>query len=563
MSRDQRKHDLRRTLVSKNFGRERTATGEHRYVGKVTAAGHSVSIAITFPDLEFTRLPKVILLHPEQEAPNAVAHLSWAGELCFARNEDIVLDRYDVGGAALQCLELARRGLERALTHKNVQDEIAAEFPQHWLGAPFFYDVAAKRSVRAKLFAVPRSGDMVALLLTDRDAALKRLALDPQERARIESNAKPAFVLSTRTNLTFKRNFRQPDTLKAFLDWLDSECPGKRRMILEELAHPYPKPPAVIFINAPNGCVGISVKPSAFALKSAQRREGLLRLLDAQSASTQLIRYSGERIDLSHIFSRNMNNKKPLLNRRIALIGCGTIGSNLAKLLVQSGAGHEGGTLLLLDNQPLQPGNVGRHFLGLASIGEQKAVALKTELMRFFPDANFRAVTNEAVSYLDNLRDYELVIDATGEEALSFTINDYFVRLRAAGSAPDILHIHLFGNGVAAQALLVNSLGHACLKCQKPRPDPEGRWHNDPRKSGTRAIPTPAACGEGLFIAYGVAAPVMAAALALQLALDWNNGTPAPLLRTIRIEPESTVEVKNKSPAYTEGCPACGEYHKK
>ena len=108
MSRDQRKHDLRRTLVSKHFTRDRAATGEHRYIGKLTVAGRSVSVAITFPDLEFTRLPKVTLLHPELEAPNVVAHLSWSSELCFARNEDVVLDRYDVGGTALQCLEPAR-----------------------------------------------------------------------------------------------------------------------------------------------------------------------------------------------------------------------------------------------------------------------------------------------------------------------------------------------------------------------------------------------------------------------------------------------------------------------
>lgn len=563
MSRDQRKYDLRRTLVSNHFQRDRAATSDHRYVGTLAAAGRRVSVAITFPDLEFTRLPKVTLLHPEQEAPNAVAHLSWSGELCFARNEDIVLDRYDVGGTALQCLELARRAIERALTHKNVQDEIANEFPQHWLGVPFLYDVAARKSVRAKLFTVPRSGGSATLLLTDRITVLKRLVLDPKERQRIESSSVAAFVLLAHADLTFKRAFRQPDTLKAFLDWLESECPGKRRAILEELALPHPKLPAIIFVNAPNGCVGIAVNPSAVTLKSAQRREGLLQLLDVHSARTQLIRYSGERFDLSHVFSRNMNNQKPLLTRRIALIGCGTIGGHLAKLLVQSGAGHEGGTLLLLDNQLLQPGNVGRHFLGLPSVGELKAVALKAELARFFPEANIHAVTSDAVNYLDNLRGYELVIDATGEEALSFAINDYFVRLRAGGDAPDVLHIHLFGNGVAAQALLVNSLDHACLKCQKPRPDPDGRWHNDPRKPGTRATPTLAACGEGLFIAYGAAAPVMAAALALQLALDWNNGTPAPLLRTIRVEPESTKEVKNKSPSYTDGCPACGEYHKK
>jgi molybdopterin/thiamine biosynthesis adenylyltransferase len=558
MSRHQRKYDLRRTLVSHGFKRDRASTDEFRYVGKLRAAGRAISVAITFPDLEFTRLPKATLLHPEQEAPNVVAHLSTSGDLCFARDEDIVLDRYNVGGTALLCLELAQRGLERALTHKHVEDEIAGEFPQHWDGSSFFYDVAAKQSAPAKLFTVPRGGRHAVLLLTDRASVLKRLVPDSGERKPIESRVAPAFVLSAPVNLTFKRDFRHPSTLKEFLDWLESVYAGQSQTVLEELARPNPKPPATIFIQAPNGCVGIRIAPKALAVTSAQRRQGLVKLLQAQAPKTRVERYSGARFDLSHIFSRNMNNQKPLLRRRIALIGCGTIGSHLAKLLVQSGAAHEDGTLLLLDNQTLRPGNVGRHYLGLPSVGELKATALKRQLKGLFPDANILDVATDAVSYLGNLRGCELVIDATGEEALSFSINDYFVGLRTKGAAPDVLHVRLFGNGVAAQALLVNGFDYACLKCRKPKP--EGKWYDDPRKTGVEATPMPAACGEGLFIAYGVAAPVMAAAVALQLVLDWNSGTPAPLLRTVRVDPSATVEVKNKSPRRTEGCPACGQY---
>lgn len=197
----------------------------------------------------------------------------------------------------------------------------------------------------------------------------------------------------------------------------------------------------------------------------------------------------------------------------------------------------------------------------MPNIGEAKAHALKAELFRGFPDANIQPVDADAGSYLSNLDGSDLVIDATGEEALSFSINHYFVRLRAQGTAPDVLHVWLFGNGDAGQAILVTDFEHACLKCQRPVAD--GKWHNDPMKGGVKAVPTPAACGEGLYIAYGVAAPVMAAALALQLALDWNSGHPEPLLRTIRVNPKSTIEVKNKSPSYSEGCPACGEFHKK
>ena len=127
----QRAKDLYRTLAHKGFRRDRTHTGAHRYEGKLIAAGRKVAVAIEFGDLEFTRLPKLTLLNPHNEAAQVVAHLEASGVLCFARNEDLVLDRYNVGGTALMCLELARRGLERALTltHKRLQEEIAQEFP--------------------------------------------------------------------------------------------------------------------------------------------------------------------------------------------------------------------------------------------------------------------------------------------------------------------------------------------------------------------------------------------------------------------------------------------------
>ena len=129
--------------------------------------GREVGVAIEFRDLEFTRLPKLTLLNPDDEAPQVVAHLEASGALCFARNEDLVLDRYNVGGTTLMCLELARRGLERALTHKRLQDEIAQEFPQHWFGKTFYYDVVGMEHVRAKLYTVPRDDSPSLLFLAE------------------------------------------------------------------------------------------------------------------------------------------------------------------------------------------------------------------------------------------------------------------------------------------------------------------------------------------------------------------------------------------------------------
>lgn len=554
-----RAKDLLRTLAPKGFKRDRSETKAYRYTGRLKVAGRDVSVSITFPDLELTHLPELTLLNPEQEAPHVVAHLTASGALCFARNEDLVLDRYDVGGTALMCLELARRGLERALTHKHLEQEIAQEFPQHWLGMPFYCDIAATEHDRAKLYLVPRNREPGRFLLADREDVLKRLLPDEAARRKVIASSRPAFVFRSNADLTFGRDHRQPQTLDAFIAWLESMMPNTGNRAVNELTGRFPDHLVSLFVNAPNGCVGILVDANQPILKGAQRRRGLQRIAHANLAKIGVQRYSGTRIDLPFIFRRNMNGHTPLIDRRIALVGCGTIGSHLAKFLVQSGAGHDDGTLLLLDNQTLEPGNVGRHYLGTTSIGDSKPGALKAAILRQFPEANILPMATHAEGFFEILAGYDLIVDATGEEALSMSINHHFVaHRRNHETAPDVLHVHLFGNGAAAQALLVDGSDFACLKCLKP--DHYGNWRFSPLKSGVAPSQSVAACGEAQYIAYGVAAPAMAAALALQLILDWNSGTPTPRMRTFRIEKKDTQEVNDKNPDRSSRCVACGNH---
>lgn len=552
----ERARDLFHTLAHKGFRRDRTRTGTHRFTGEFSVVGREVGVAIEFRDLEFARLPKLTLLNPDDEAPEVVAHLQASGALCFARNEDLVLDRYEVGGTALMCLELARRGLERALTHKRLQGEIAQEFPQHWFGRNFYHDVAGTAHAGAKLYSVPRDGASALLLLADADEKLKRLVPAKADRGRIAAASRRAFVFRSDSELTFMPGFRQPRTLEEFLAWLETMVPGGTERALKELSSGFPGAPVPLFVRAENGCVGISVSANAAPLRGAQRREGFRRIARAGAGRIEVERYSGARIDLPAIFGRNMHKQSPLTGRRIALIGCGTIGSHLAKFFVQNGAGHEGGGLLLVDDQSFEPGNVGRHYLGTACVGEWKAEALKRELQRHFAEAHIRAVRADAVGLSASLASYELVVDATGEEGVSLALNhDFVARRREEERTPDVIHVWLFGNGVAGQALLVDGPQFGCFKCLKP--DHGGQWRYDPLKSGTAVEQTAAACGEAQYIAYGVAAPAMAAALGLQLVLDWNSGSPGPRLRTVSVEKKATVEVKDRNPPPSDRCPAC------
>ena len=126
---------------------------------------------------------------------------------------------------------------------------------------------------------------------------------------------------------------------------------------------------------------------------------------------------------------------------------------------------------------------------------------------------------------------------------------------RRVGKAPAVLHVWLMGNGDAAQALLVTSSEHACYKCLRVGHD--GQWRFNPLLPDHKPELVFGPCGEGMFMAYGVAAPVIAAGLGLQVTLDWAAGNAKPYFRTICIDIRTTRPIKSQNASRQEGCPAC------
>ena len=80
------------------------------------------------------------------------------------------------------------------------------------------------------------------------------------------------------------------------------------------------------------------------------------------------------------------------------LIGCGSLGSHLARALCDSGYGN----LTLVDNDILSVGNIARHACGFESVGLAKAKALKTALERSNPNVACAARDEDANVMLGN-----------------------------------------------------------------------------------------------------------------------------------------------------------------
>ena len=70
-----------------------------------------------------------------------------------------------------------------------------------------------------------------------------------------------------------------------------------------------------------------------------------------------------------------------LEDKTVAILGCGSLGSTVARQLLQSGVGK----LILIDPDTLGWQNIGRHELGAQSVDQNKATALGEHLRSRFP----------------------------------------------------------------------------------------------------------------------------------------------------------------------------------
>ena len=152
--------------------------------------------------------------------------------------------------------------------------------------------------------------------------------------------------------------------------------------------------------------------------------------------------------------------QKKLLEARIAIIGAGAPGGQMALSLAASGIG----TLDLYDDDLVELSNLHRqtHF-AMNDIGKQKVVALKSRIADINPDIRVNAFC-ERWSGREKAEGLHLILDGTDNFETRFAMNDW-----------SLLHgVPLITGAVAAwqgQAMLVNDPktdSSPCYRCYVP-----------------------------------------------------------------------------------------------
>ncbi len=550
--------EIHSALCDIGFSRVYDQRAKCLYTGVLDETGLNVPVSIEVSDFDFVLYPNIKISPrfalPDRKIPHV---LGVDRSVCYYARGAIVLDRYDPAGTVLQCLRKCEDVIRKALRGK-LNEDFADEFGFYWSSVNSLVDLPADATGKAsvKYIRLDPIREPIPVLAKDNSWLWSR---DPVKGD--EGQGESALIVQTNVALSINPNSKWPPEnvteLNRWLGWNDPALMGK----LEEAIAKSDGSVALLAIRAPNGLFLCRASlPSAYQRKEflQNRRKQLPKVITSIGSKISVERINSAPADSDYIFGRNLKGSANLAGKRILLVGCGTIGSFLAQQLAQCGAGSKEGELTLVDADRLYPANLGRHLLGAPYLYELKASACSEFIKEQLPPLNIRALTTYAEGIEIGPGHYDLVIDATGEEALSLALNDRAVRTRP--TSPAHLFVWLEGNGAIAKSILTGAGDYACLKCLKPRLSQPPR-HKTLKSEEAVVVEYNAACGDGGYVPFPVSRSIGAAAMACDHVLDWANGVHGDRFRSRTFDNAKAYNIPDSSPQRSVDCPACGRTH--
>jgi molybdopterin/thiamine biosynthesis adenylyltransferase len=538
-----------RELADRGFVAAGFRGGARLFRGQLANPRGRLPVMLHISDWDFLEYPSIWVLAGLEKFPQLRPHLDEYGGLCYFSRRSVVLDRYDPATAIAQCLEQAEAVLAKILSDRQyVVQDIQNEFLVHWerqRPPPLTIHIGSLKpdapSARLHFDQQERGA-----ILTDGPRAAQLLATAIGWSALTEA-VNRCWLFRTVTPPPIPARF--PQTVCELFEWLrdwDRRLYNaiQRRLGIDET---YEFELLAMAVHTPVGWIGfmLALKPPG-RMKAAQLKE----FLHGRGGTTCITRLAMTDISPEFVHSRNLTFSD-LTDKRITLLGSGAIGSHLAAALVRLGAGQgPQGLLRLIDEELLLPENLGRHYLGYNRLHQDKAKALREELLRQFPLARIEAVPQTA-QRVAALVQGDLLIEATGDEAVAEYLNSQWLE---RGRPLPMLYVWIKGNGECVQSLWTDKAEFACFRCLRLN-DPQ--THRQERFPVLKRAPDRKILGCHAFTPYAVAAPLQAAALAIDVVCDWLQGRTPPRFRTRARENVDLHPVESSDPPALPDCPAC------
>ncbi|MCK4967583.1 MAG: HesA/MoeB/ThiF family protein, partial [Candidatus Aenigmarchaeota archaeon] len=159
-----------------------------------------------------------------------------------------------------------------------------------------------------------------------------------------------------------------------------------------------------------------------------------------------------------------LSDQKILIKKRVAIVGAGAIGSNMAVFLLRAGILN----LTIIDRDFVEVSNLHRQYYTKKDVGKTKTDALKTHLKEIDGSSKITAYAKDMdVDTIELLENHDLVIDATDNMETRFLLNDFCMKNK-------IPWIYLAAIGTTATAMNILPEKTACFECVFGKETPAG-----------------------------------------------------------------------------------------
>ena len=207
--------------------------------------------------------------------------------------------------------------------------------------------------------------------------------------------------------------------------------------------------------------------------------------------------------------------------KSVLLVGCGSVGSELALKLGSAGVGR----LTVCDPEAFSEENLYRHVLSVGDIGWSKAHALARDIALRYPWVDVTAWRKRLEELRDGtlLQSFDLVVVAIGSPTVERVFAEY---CRQEASGLPVLNSWLEGYGIGGHAILAVPAAQGCWHCAYVDPATLARGLTSNLnflKPGQHVIRNHGGCGTQ-FLPYSGIAAGATATMAADLAARFLGG---------------------------------------
>ena len=431
------------------------------------AGGRTVTLAHTFPD-KLLRLPKFYLVggHGFGKLAHVLTDESGdSGEVCIADASSTAINTDRPELAYRDTVEEHVRLLTRLIEDPAYnRAEQLREFEAHWeiicdksKGKTNEIFVAWDRAKVERLQVKLPSTNSERDLRTRPVALAETLATDPRlTSVRGSAGWKMRQIVGKAVAVPLKYLEPAPPVEDDLLAWYfrvinRADITGRREL---KRLHKKKNREYWLVFSAP-----IPDGETMFALHWSTRAEGGLPATALQAGDWTITPYRVRSLSYTSLVPRG-GGSLDLRSKSVLLVGCGSVGSELALKLTAAGTGH----LTLSDPDKLSEENLYRHTLSVNDIGRLKTKALAEEIALRHPwaEVTYWRKRLEDLQEPAVIREFDLIVIAIGSPNVERFFAEY---CNEKSINVPVINCWLEGHGIGGHAIIAIPGTKGCWHC--------------------------------------------------------------------------------------------------